>query len=84
MDSTWQQLKRFALIGAVMIAAVFVLQRSDIEPGDLTQRVHGFTRGMEFDFGKWGLDALGLKAAQIGLGTADYLPEEAGIIFENA
>ena len=77
MDKTWPQIKRFAWIAIVMLAAVFLLQRSDIESGDLTQRVHGFTRGMEFDYGKWGLGALGLKAAQVGLGATDYLTEEA-------
>jgi hypothetical protein len=73
MDITWKSVKRIALISVVMIAAVFILQRSGIEPGDLSQRVHGFTRGMEFDFGKWGLNALGMKATQIGLGAVDYL-----------
>ncbi|MFC1996089.1 hypothetical protein ACFLXI_00590 [Chloroflexota bacterium] len=68
-------MKRFALISVVLVAAVFLLQRSDIESGDLTQRIHGFTRGVEFDYGKWGLEALSLKVAQVGLGAVDYLPE---------
>ncbi len=76
MDISWSKIKRFAWITLVIITAVLILQRSDIESGDLTQRVHGFTREVEFDFGKWGLGALGLKAAQIGLGAVDYLPAE--------
>jgi len=76
MDKTWNKIKRFAWIAIVMLTAVFILQRSDIEIGDLTQRVHGFTRGIEFDFGKWGLGALGLKATHVGLGATDYLSEE--------
>lgn len=77
MDMPWNKLKRFAWIALVIITAVFILQRSDIEVGDLTQRVHGHTRGMEFDYGKWGLGALGLKAVHLGLGATDYLPAEA-------
>ena len=77
MDKPWNKIKRFAWIAIVMLAAVLILQRSDIESGDLTQRVHGFTRSMEFDYGKWGLGALGLKAVQVGLGATDYLTEEA-------
>ncbi len=77
MDMPWNKLKRFAWIAIVIIAAVFLLQRSDIESGDLTQRIHGFTRELEFDYGKWGLGALGLKVAQVGLGAVDYLPEDA-------
>ncbi len=76
MDKIWNKMKRVALISVVLVASVFLMQRSEIEPGDLTQRVHGFTRGNEFDYGKWGLEALGLKFAQVGLGAVDYLPEE--------
>ena len=59
-----------------MIAAVLLLQRSDIEPGDLTQRVRGFTREIEFDYAGWGWDALVLKFRQVALGVVDYLPAE--------
>lgn len=77
MDIPWRKLKRFVWISFVMVAAIFILQRSDIKISDLTQRVHGFTRGLEFDYGKWGLEALSLKVSEIGLGAVDYLPEEA-------
>jgi hypothetical protein len=76
MDSIWNKLKRLTLIAVVMVAAVFLLQRSDIEYGDLVQRIRGFTRNVEFDYGRWGLEALGLKFAHVGLGAVDYLPEE--------
>ncbi len=77
MDNAWRKIKRFSLIAIVLIASVFLMQRSDIKSNDLTERVRGFTRQIEFDYGRWGLGALGLKAAQVGLGAVDYLPAEA-------
>jgi hypothetical protein len=77
MGQPWNSVKRIFWTSLVMAAAVLLLQRSDIEAGDLTQRVHGFTRAVEFDYGKWGLQALGIKSLQVGSGAVDYLPEEA-------
>jgi hypothetical protein len=77
MEHTWNSVKRIFWISLVLVAAVLLLQRSDIETGDLTQRVHGFTRGVEFDYGKWGLRALGIKSLQVGSGAVDYLPQES-------
>ena len=74
--SSRQKIQRVLEIALVMVAVIFLLQRSNIAPGDLSQRVHGFTRGMEFDFGRWGLDALWMKFSQVGLGVVDYFPEE--------
>jgi hypothetical protein len=76
MDKPRNKLKRTIWIAIVLVVAVLLLQRSDIEPGDLALRVRGFTREIEFDYARWGLDALGLKAAQMGLGAVDYLPGE--------
>ena len=77
MDIAWKKIKRFIWIAIVVIAGIFLLQRSEIENGDITERVRGFTREIEFDYGRWGLDALVLKASQVGLGVVDYLPEAA-------
>jgi len=77
MEQPWKSVKRIFWISLVMAAAILLLHRSDIEAGDLTQRVHGFTRAVEFDYGKWGLQALGIKSLQVGSGAVDYLPEEA-------
>ena len=77
MDLPWKKLKRFAQITLIVTVAVLLLQRSDIAPGDIVQRVHRYTRGQEFDYGRWGLEALALKMRQVGLGVVDYLPEES-------
>jgi hypothetical protein len=76
MDILRHKVQRFFAMALVMFAAILLLQRSNIEAGDLVQRVHGFTRGMEFDFGGWSFDALWMKFSQTGLGVVDYLPEE--------
>ena len=76
MMNAWIKIKRFMLISLVFVAAVLLLQRSVLKPGDITQRVHGFTRAIEFDYGRWGLEAMGLKLAHLGLGAVDYLPKE--------
>jgi hypothetical protein len=76
MEHSWNPVKRIFWISLVVVAAVLLLHRSSIEPGDLTNRLHGFTRASEFDYGKWGLQALGIKSLQVGSGAVDYLPEE--------
>ena len=76
MEHTWNSVKRIFWTGLVIAAAVLLLHRSDVEPGDLTNRLHGFTRDVEFDYGKWGLNALGIKSLQVASGTVDYLPQE--------
>jgi len=76
MNTLRHNRQRLLAIALVMVAAILLLQRSDIESGDLNQRVHGFTRGIEFDFGRWGLDALWMKFSDVGFGVVDYLPEE--------
>lgn len=77
MDTPRKKFKRLIWTALVMIVAVLLLQRSDIEPGDLSQRVRGFTREIEFDYAGWGRDALILKFRQVALGAVDYLPAEA-------
>lgn len=42
-----------------------------------SDRYQVFTRGNEFDFVSWTLDALGLKSAQAAWGLPRYLPERA-------
>jgi hypothetical protein len=77
MEHTWNSVKRIFWISLVLVAAVLLMHRSTVEPGDLTNRLHGFTRAVEFDYGKWGIQALGIKSLQVGSGAVDYLPEEA-------
>jgi hypothetical protein len=77
MNTLHHNRQRILTIALVMVAAILLLQRSNNESGDLNQRVRGFTRGIEFDFGRWGLDALWMKFSNVGFGVVDYLPEEA-------
>jgi len=76
MDALRQRLDRFASITLILIVMVLLLQRSDVEAGDLTQRIRGFTRAIEFDYAGWGLEALGSKLAHMAAGMVDYLPQE--------
>ncbi|MFN2153237.1 MAG: hypothetical protein ACK2T5_16660 [Anaerolineales bacterium] len=76
MDAPRKKLKRLIWTALVLVAAILILTRSDIEPGNLTQRVHGFTREIEFDYVIWGRQALFLKLRQMALGVVDYLPAE--------
>ena len=76
MDKHRKKRQRLIWLTIVMLVTILLLQRSDIEPGDLTQRVRAFTREIEFDYAGWGRDALILKARQVGLGVIDYLPVE--------
>jgi len=66
--------KQFIRLVIVLIAAVFLLQRSDLEQGDRVEMVQAFTRQLEFDFVSWTWDALWLKVKQKSLGVADYIP----------
>jgi len=76
MDKHRKKRQRLIWLTIVMVVTILLLQRSDIEPGDLTQRVRAFTREIEFDYAGWGRDALILKARQVALGAIDYLPVE--------
>lgn len=71
----WGKFKSYARLALLLFAVVFLIQRSDLEHGDQVERVRAFTRPMEFDFITWTWDALWVKLEQIGLGTADYIPE---------
>ncbi|HBX70897.1 MAG TPA: hypothetical protein DEH25_16335 [Chloroflexi bacterium] len=76
MNAKRKKIGRYLATILVMVVFVLLLGRSDIEPGDITQRAHGFTREIEFDFAGWGRDALFLKFREIALGAVDYLPPE--------
>lgn len=47
-----------------------------MKPGGLTERVRGFTREFEFHYENWIMEALQIKAGQVGLGAVDYLTDE--------
>jgi len=68
-------IKRFFSLGIVIIASIFLLQRSDLEQGDPIEKVRAFTRNMEFDFISWTWHALWAKGSQKSIGVIDYVPE---------
>jgi hypothetical protein len=76
MLNLWRILLRTGRLGFVLFTAVLLLQRSELEPGKISDRVSAYTRAIQFDYVTWTLDALGLKLGQIGLGAVDYLPAE--------
>jgi hypothetical protein len=71
----WSKLKSYACLAILLFAAAFLLQRSDLEPGNQVEQVRAFTRPIEFNFITWTWDAFWVKLEQIGLGAADYIPE---------
>ncbi|MDD5468027.1 MAG: hypothetical protein PHS96_09485 [Anaerolineales bacterium] len=57
-----------------LLLMVVLLGSSSLPPGDSTERVRAFTRGIEFDYVSWTAGALAVKFAQASLGAARYLP----------
>lgn len=66
---------RLVKIAALLLVTALLLGASAIPPGDKTERVRANTRGIEFDYASWGINALGLKLRQLASGSSDYLPE---------
>ena len=57
---------------------------STLQPLKPNQRVHMYTRDIEFNYISWTIDALFEKAEQIGVGATDYLPEGEATSFVRA
>lgn len=69
--------KRWLKIFALLLLGIALLSYSNYPPGDQLERIHAFSRQLEFDFVSWTLSALGEKINQAALNAADYLtPEE--------
>lgn len=64
---------RFLRLALVVLLSAILLDRSSVPAGDQTERVRAFTRGIEFDYVNWTLNALGLKLGQFVLGSDRYL-----------
>ena len=77
-------LKRW--LGRLMGVLLFftLVAGSTLQPLKPNQRVHMYTRDIEFNYISWTIDALFEKAEQIGVGATDYLPEGEATSFVRA
>jgi hypothetical protein len=65
---------RLALSNLVMILAILLFLGQDaLPPADKIEQIRVYTRGEEFDYGEWMLDALGQKNAYAALAATHYL-----------
>ncbi|MBE9524459.1 MAG: hypothetical protein IMY76_05135 [Chloroflexi bacterium] len=76
MSKLWANLRYCVRFTLLALAVVILVQRSDMKPGGLPERVGAFTREFEFHHESWMMNALQVKAGQVGLGAADYLSDE--------
>ena len=76
MSKLWANLRRCMRASLLTLAVVALVQRSDMEPGGLNERVRAFTREVEFHHESWMVNALQVKAGQVGLGAVEYLSDE--------
>jgi hypothetical protein len=76
MSKLWATLRYCLRFATLALAVVALVQRSDMEPGGLPERVGAFTREVEFHHESWTVNALQIKAGQIGLGAVEYLSDE--------
>jgi hypothetical protein len=63
-------------ISLALLVIMMLLSSSVLPPGDPGGRVRAFTRGLEFDYLTWTLDAVGLKLGRGALNADGYLPVE--------
>lgn len=73
----WQRVRRLARLALTLLALAWLLARSALPPGDLTERIRSYTRAQEFDYVAWTLNALLVKFNQSALGLNRYLDDEA-------
>jgi hypothetical protein len=68
----------------LMILGILVLGSSALPQGNETERVRVYTRGIEFNYISWALNAIRIKVGQIALGTSSYLSpnEDHDIVVE--
>jgi hypothetical protein len=59
-----------------IMVSILLLGASSVPPGDATEQVRAYTRGIEFDFVAWTLDAVGVKIGQSAAGLISYLSDE--------
>jgi hypothetical protein len=68
---------RLALSDLIMVLVILLFLGQDaLPPADKIERIRVYTRGEEFDYGEWMLDALGQKNAYTALAATRYLSAE--------
>lgn len=70
---------RFIRLFFVITVGLVLLGSSNIASGDKVERVRAFTRGIEFDYLGWTVDALGLKFTHSSQGLSHYIEEDQQI-----
>jgi len=71
--NTRSKIKRAFWLTFVLVLAVFLLGAGSLSFGDLDDQVRTFTRGKEFNYIRWTVQALGLKVGQMALSSENYL-----------
>jgi hypothetical protein len=66
---------RFIRLILVLFIGILLLGGSKT-PATSLERIRTHTRGIEFDYVSWVIDAFSIKITQLALGTVYYLPEE--------
>lgn len=69
-------LRRILPLAAGLFLAAMLLGNGGQTPEDLAEHARAFTRGKEFNFVRWTLNALGVKLNQMALGSEKYLSAE--------
>lgn len=72
---SWRLIRQILVVTLVVSVSSLSLGRSNLEPGDQTERVRSFTRQIEFDYVAWTLGALRVKLFDSALGASNYLTE---------
>jgi hypothetical protein len=71
-----QLLRRFLSLAAGLFLAAILLGNGGQTPEDLADKARAFTRGKEFNFVRWTVNALGVKLNQMAVGSEKYLSAE--------
>ncbi len=72
----WQLILRGLNVCLALLVLALLLGGSTLPPGNQVERIRAYTRGQEFDYAGWMIEALGKKITQFSLGTSSYLPWE--------
>jgi hypothetical protein len=61
----------------LLASILLIMGGGNVALADRGNQVRQFTRGIEFDYVEWTIEALQLKLQQVALGTTDGYPDEA-------